>query len=288
MVVGEGFVMETLEKTGRPREAKRITSLANPLVKEIRGLALAKNRKASGLFVAEGLKLVADALECGWKVRMLVHSSRVGNEALVRRLSERTLGDGAQVLAVSEPVLAKLTRRDNPQTVIGVFEQRVTPLGDIKLGGDGLWVGLEAVRDPGNLGTILRTIDAVGASGAILVGETVDPFSLEAVRATMGSIFHVGLARASQSDFEAFCARWPGAVVGTHLSGRLDYRSASYRSPVLLVMGREQSGLSPALAAACDTLVKIPMAGRADSLNLAVATGIMLFEIARDRLRLDD
>jgi TrmH family RNA methyltransferase len=271
-----------------PAEAKRITSLANPLVKEIRGLALAKNRKASGLFVAEGLKLAADALECGWTIRTLVHSDRVANETLVRHLSAETGKGGGQVLTVSEAVLGKITRRDNPQTVVGVFEQRLTPLDDIKPAGGDLWVGLEAVRDPGNLGTILRTIDAVGASGAILIGETVDPFSLEAVRATMGSIFHVGLARAGLSDFEDFCADWPGTVVGTHLAGTVDYRTADYRPPVLLTMGREQSGLSPALAAACGTLVKIPMAGRADSLNLAVATGIMLFEIARDRLRLDE
>jgi TrmH family RNA methyltransferase len=280
-------VSGSVEKTGTPGEAKRITSLANPQVKEIRGLALAKNRKASGLFVAEGLKLVADALECGWTIRTLVHSDRVANEALVRRLSTRSEESGGQVLTVSEAVLGKITRRDNPQTVVGVFEQRLTPLDDIRPAGDDLWVGLEAVRDPGNLGTILRTIDAVGASGAILVGETVDPFSPEAVRATMGSVFHVGLARAGLPDVEKLCADWPGTVVGTHLAGTLDYRNADYRRPVLLVMGREQSGLSPALADACNTLVKIPMAGRADSLNLAVATGIMLFEIARDRLKLD-
>jgi len=287
VVGGEAVVKRTMERAASPGEAKRITSLANPLVKEIRGLALAKNRKASGRFVAEGLKLVADALESGWTIRMLVHSDRVANETLVRRLAEWTETDGGQVLTVSEAVLGKITRRDNPQTVVGVFEQRMTPLESIRPDGDDLWVGLEAVRDPGNLGTILRTIDAVGASGAILIGETVDPFSLEAVRATMGSIFHVGLARASLSDFEALCRDWPGSVVGTHLAGSRDYRAAGYRPPVLLVMGREQSGLSPALAAACGTLVKIPMAGRADSLNLAVATGIMLFEIARDRLRLD-
>lgn len=276
----------TAARAGAFRGATPVTSLANPLVKEIRGLALAKNRKASGLFVAEGLELVADAIECGWTVRTLVHSSQVADEALVRRLSARTVERGARVLAVSEAVLAKITRRDNPQTVVGVFEQRMTRLGDIGPDDD-VWVGLEAVRDPGNLGTILRTIDAVGAKGAILIGETVDPFSLEAVRASMGSIFHVGLARASRPDFERFCASWPGSVVGTHLAGRLDYRAAEYRPPVLLVMGREQSGLSPELAGACSTLVKIPMAGQVDSLNLAVATGIMLFEIVRSRLRLD-
>ena len=170
------------------RGVRRITSLANPLVKEIRGLTLAKNRKASGLFVAEGLKLVADALEYDWTIRTLVHSHRVANETLVKRLSARAEKDGGRVVTVSEAVLGKITRRDNPQTVVGVFEQRLMSLQEIGPGGDDLWVGLEAVRDPGNLGTILRTIDAVGASGAILIGETVDPFSLEAVRATMGSI----------------------------------------------------------------------------------------------------
>jgi len=264
-----------------PGTVKQITSLANPLVKEIRGLALPKNRKASGLFVAEGMKLVADALDTGWTIRTLVHSNRVADQALVRRLSTTALARGAQVLTVSDAVLGKITRRDNPQTVVGVFEQRFTPLEAIKPESGDLWVGLEAVRDPGNLGTILRTIDAVGAKGAILIGETVDPFSLEAVRATMGSIFHVGLARANLSQFEDLCARWPGTVAGTHLSGATDYRQATYRSPVLLVMGNEQSGLTPALAATCESLVKIPMAGGADSLNLAVATGVMLFEIAR-------
>lgn len=277
----------TTPSRNRPQDAKLITSLTNPLVKDIRGLALAKNRKASGLFVAEGLKLVADAVDSGWTIRTLVHSSRVANESLVRRLSSRTHEGGGQVLAVSEAVLGKITRRDNPQTVVGVFEQRYAALAEIKPRETEMWVGLESIRDPGNLGTILRTIDAVGATGAILIDETVDPFSIEAVRATMGSIFHVRLARASGADFRKLCRRWPGTVVGTHLAGAVDYRTVDYRSPVLLVMGREQSGLSPALAETCATLVKIPMAGRADSLNLAVATGIMLFEIARDRLQLD-
>jgi TrmH family RNA methyltransferase len=271
-----------------PGAVLHITSLANPLVKEIRGLALSKNRKASGLFVAEGLKLVADAVEAGWTVRTLVHASQVVEQPLVKRLSATAHARGGRVLSVSEAVLGKITRRDNPQTVVGVFEQRFAPLSAIRPAGDDLWVALEAVRDPGNLGTILRTIDAVGARGAILVGETVDPFSVEAVRATMGSIFHVALARASLAEFEKLCGRWPGSVVGTHLAGTADYRKADYRSPVMLVMGNEQAGLSPQLARNCETLVKIPMAGRADSLNLAVATGIMLFEIARDRLRLND
>lgn len=270
-----------------PPPAKQITSLANPIVKDIRRLALAKNRRESGLFLAEGLKLVADAVEAGWTIRTLVHASAVAEQPLVRRLAEAAQAQGGGVIAVSAAVLEKISRRDNPQTVLGVFEQRLTAVDGIRPAGNDVWVALEAVRDPGNLGTIVRTVDAVGARGVILVGNTVDPFSVEAVRATMGSIFAVPLARAGIADFARLARRWPGPVVGTHLSGRADYRAADYRGPVLLVMGGEQAGLTVDAAALCKTLVKIPMAGKADSLNLAVATAVMLFEVRRGVLKLD-
>jgi TrmH family RNA methyltransferase len=275
------------QTTRPPGKVLHITSLANPVVKEIRGLALPKNRRASGQFVAEGQKLVTDALEAGWTIRRLVHAARVGDDALVGRLAATARTRGGDVVVVSEAVLAKMTRRENPQTVIGVFDQRLTRATAIRPAPQSVWVALEQVRDPGNLGTIIRTVDAVGADGVILVGDTVDPFSIEAVRATMGSIFHVPLSRATAEEFARLVADWPGTSVGTHLAGTADYRKADYRGPVLLVMGAEQSGLSPALAAACGSLVRIPMAGKADSLNLAVATGVMLFEIRRDALRLD-
>jgi TrmH family RNA methyltransferase len=273
--------------TVAPGRVVHITSLANPVVKEIRGLSLAKNRKASRLFLAEGLKLVADAVESDWRIRYLIHAARVANEALVERLSTVARARGADIVSVSEAVLEKIARRENPQAVLGVFEQKLARAGDIRPRPDDVYVALEAVRDPGNLGTIVRTADAVGAAGVILVGDTVDPFSVEAVRATMGSVFHVPLVRASHAEFETLRARWPGTVVGTHLDATIDYRNTDYGGPVLLVMGGEQAGLTPELAAACGTLVKIPMAGRADSLNLAVATGVMLFEIMRGRLALD-
>jgi TrmH family RNA methyltransferase len=147
-------------------------------------------------------------------------------------------------------------------------------------------VALEAIRDPGNLGTIIRTADAVGASGVTLVGSSCDPYSREAVRASMGSIFNVPLVRLSQESFLALAAAWKGDVVGTHLSGREDFRAVPYRAPALLAMGSEGPGLSPELAGACSRLVKIPMAGRLDSLNLAVATALMLYEIRKGSLRL--
>jgi RNA methyltransferase, TrmH family len=267
---------------------KQITSLSNPIIKDITALALPKNRKATGLFIAEGLKLVADAMEANWTVHTLVHATNVASQPLVERLATTAHARGGSILSVSEAVLAKISRRDNPQTVLGVFEQKLTPLAAIRPKAGDVWIALEQVRDPGNLGTIVRTADAVGAAGVILVGDTVDPFSVEAVRATMGSIFAVPLARASRSDFAALAKNWRGSVVGTHLKGTSDYRATPYRDPVLLVMGAEQSGLTPEVADLCNTLVKIPMAGKADSLNLAVATGVMLFEIRRNELKLND
>jgi TrmH family RNA methyltransferase len=270
-----------------PGRVLNITSLANPLVKEIRGLALPKNRKASGLFVAEGLKLVADALDAGWTVRHIIHSAKLADETMVGRVAATARARGGDIVAVNQAILEKISRRDNPQTVLGVFEQKLTPFAALGAGSGTVWVALEDVRDPGNLGTIIRTVDAVGGAGVMLVGDTVDPFSIEAVRATMGSIFHVPIVRASRADFIAVAGRWSGAVVGTHLSGTIDYRDVDYRRPVLLVMGGEQAGLTAEAAAACGVLAKIPMAGKADSLNLAIATGVMLFEALRGGLKLD-
>jgi TrmH family RNA methyltransferase len=268
-----------------PGAVKRITSLANPVVKDIRGLALGKNRKASGSFIAEGLKLVADGVEAGWQLGVLVYADDVAEQPLLMKLAARCHAAGGTVLSVNQAVLAKISRRDNPQTVLGVFQQRLTKPAAIKPGPDDVWVALEQVRDPGNFGTIVRTVDAVGAKGVILIGDTVDPFSIEAVRATMGSLFHVPIARATVAEV-AGLAHGFATVVGTHLQATDDYRKAEYRTPLLLVMGAEQAGLSPAVAALCRTLVKIPMAGRADSLNLAVATGVMLFEVRRRTLAL--
>ena len=148
------------------------------------------------------------------------------------------------MLEVSEKVLAAITRRDNPQMVVGVFAQRFLPLKDVRPAGGDVWVALDRVRDPGNLGTVIRTVDAVGAKGVILVGETTDPFSLETVRATMGSIFAVPVARATAEAFLAWRKGFPGLVAGTHLKGAVDYRSVDYAGrPVLLLMGNEQQGL---------------------------------------------
>lgn len=268
-------------------QVKEVTSLANPLIKDIKALALKKFRDQQQAFMAEGLKLVIDALDLGWSIRTLVFAKAGRGNAAIEKVAARTVAAGGTVLEVSEKVLTAITRRDNPQMVVGVFAQRLMPLKEIQPKDGDVWVALDRVRDPGNLGTVIRTVDAVGARGVILVGETTDPFAVETVRATMGSIFAVPVARATADAFLAWRKGFSGLVAGTHLKGAVDYRSVDYSGrPVVLLMGNEQQGLPDELANACDKLLRIPQAGRADSLNLAVATGVMLFEIRRGALKL--
>ena len=263
---------------------KKISSLSNPLVKDIRGLQLKKHRDESGLFIAEGQKLVRDAVDGGWPIHMLAYSASLADDASVGGLAAETKAAGGAVLEVSAQVLEKITRRENPQNVIGVFRQRYAP--ESTIGSEGIWVALDRVRDPGNLGTIVRTADAAGVKGVALVGAHCDPFGLEAVRATMGSIFHVPLARVGENMLIEQAKRHRARLIGTHLSAAAtDYRSADYSPPLILLMGNEQQGLTRKLAEACDALARIPMRGKADSLNLAVSTGLMIYEAARRDLR---
>lgn len=281
--------MKHAPTSGRtPGQVKEITSLTNPIIKDLRTLHRKRSRDEQGLFVAEGLKLVIDALDLGWTIRTLAFArSAVGNPA-VEKVAARAVANGGLVLQVTEKILSAITRRDNPQMVIGVFEQRYSPVGNFTGEGGSVYVAIDRVRDPGNLGTIIRTADAAGAKGVILIGDSTDPFATETVRATMGSVFAVPVARVGEAEFLDWRMSFPGLVVGTHLHGSVDYRSIDYGDrPVVLLMGNEQQGLSDELANCCDHLLRIPQAGRADSLNLAVATGIMLFEIRRPALTLE-
>lgn len=272
----------------RVGQVKEVTSLSNPIVKDIKALANKKDRDETKSFMAEGLKLVIDALELGFEIRTLVYAKNVKDKPQVVQCATKTVARGGLVLEVSEKVLASITRRDNPQMVVGIFSQRWTNLRDLRPGNGETYVALDRVRDPGNLGTIIRTADAAGASGVILVGESTDPFSMETVRATMGSVFAVPLVKTSVADFLGWKKGAGVSVVATHLAGAVDYRTIDYKKkPVVLVMGNEQSGLPEELAREADALARIPQVGLADSLNLAIATGIMLFEARRHLLSLD-
>ncbi|WFS01087.1 TrmH family RNA methyltransferase [Rhizobium tumorigenes] len=273
----------------RVGQVKEVTSLANPIIKDIKALTDKKARQETGTFMAEGLKLVIDAIELGWTIRTLVYAKAAKGKPLVDKMAARTVASGGLVLEVNEKVLSSITRRDNPQMVVGIFDQRWRALKDIRPKAGETYVALDRVRDPGNLGTIIRTADAAGAAGVILVGETTDPFSLETVRATMGSVFAVPVTHATVDEFLAWKKNAGVSVVATHLAGAVDYRTIDYRrKPVVLLMGNEQSGLPEALATQADALARIPQQGRADSLNLAVATAVMLFEARRHVLTLSE
>ena len=241
-----------------------IASAQNPAIKAIRALAEKKYRQETGLFVAEGEKVLARARSLGWVPETLV------------TIGATEPWGTARVLEVTPDVMAALSAQNNPPPLLAVFSQKWQDTAHAR----GLWLALEEVRDPGNLGTIIRTADAAGAAGVILAGQSCDPYGQECVRATMGSIFAMPLLRLPVTELIGLCRSWPGEIVGTHLLGAEDYRRV-YRQPTLLVMGSEGRGLSPELAAACSLLVRIPMRDGIDSLNLAVASGLMLFEARR-------
>jgi len=272
----------TKSATPLPGRVFEITALSNPRIKAVRALVQKKNRDAEDLFLAEGMKLIRDAFESGWKIDTLIYAAKMTANPQLQAVAAKARVTGTEILEVSEKVLASIARRDNPQMVLGVMRQQWSSAPSKGLKPEAVWVALDRVRDPGNLGSIIRTADAAGADGIVLVGETTDPFSIEAVRASMGSVFNLALARMTLAEFLAWRHQWPGLVVGTHLTGASDYRTIDYSTgPALLLMGNEQQGLPADLAEICDHLAVIPMAGKADSLNLAVATGVMLFQMAK-------
>ncbi len=256
---------------------RAVTSLSNPTVKAVRALHMRKERDETGLFVAEGLKNVIEGVETGHAPKILMYGPGAADHPLLQNAVRATAAARGEVIEVTEDILAKVSRRENPQAVVGVFPQVFQPLDGVTPGTADCVVALHRVRDPGNLGTIVRTADSAGCGAVILVGECCDPYSVEAVRATMGSIFAVPLVTATEAEFAAWRVGWTGSVVGTLLSADLDHRQATYAKPTLVLMGNEQQGLTPDMAALCDVNVKIPMRGRADSLNLSVATGIMIY-----------
>jgi RNA methyltransferase, TrmH family len=257
-----------------------ITSASNPLIKTLKSLHLKKGRVETGLFLAEGARLALEAADLGIWPEIMVYAAAALERGQVRQLVARAEARSARVIETNETILAQITKRDNPQTVIGAYRQTLADLDALE--GDTL-IALDGVKDPGNLGTILRTADATGAGGVILVGESCDPFSVEAVRASMGSLFAIKIARASLSELLGYKRKRDAALVGASLKGRsLDDRWKPPRRTILF-MGNEQSGLNAEMEAACDVLVKLPMNGRADSLNLAIATGVMLYDFWRRR-----
>ncbi|MDE1151055.1 MAG: RNA methyltransferase [Micavibrio sp.] len=261
---------------------KAISSLQNPVVKKLRALSSKKYRDEDGIFMVEGARHVNDALDNDWQPDVIAYSIRAVHDDAAKKALATARAARVMVLEVTDDILSSITGRDNNQPILATFKQRRPDIAMVK---DGLWLALEGIRDPGNLGTIIRTADAAGANGVMLIGSTCDFFAPETIRATMGSFARMPVVAATEQAFTAWRKTYAGKVIGTHLhANSIDYRDTPAKLPLLLLMGSESNGLSPALTAACDTLVKIPMAGGTESLNLAVSTGIMLYEIARGTL----
>jgi TrmH family RNA methyltransferase len=260
-------------------QRREITGFSNPTVKYLRSLREKKHRKAAGKFLAEGLRLLTDARECGHLPEMLVMASERDAHPLLDALEADVMAAGGEVIETSPDILAKITGKSNPQTVAGVFAEFDTSLGAIERNGAAIWLVAQALRDPGNLGTMLRTGDAVGAGGLILIDDCADPFSVEAVRASMGAIFTQKVARAEWNEFLPWLRSGPGQLVAASLRDAVRYRGAPYQAPCFILVGNESQGLPEEYEAACDLCVTMPMKGRADSLNAAIAGAVLAYEV---------
>lgn len=257
-----------------------ITSGSNATLKRLRSLARKKYRKAEGLFLAEGARICSEALDAGWVPETLLFSEEGSGDPQISRLSRATLAAGKPVIETTPALLSTVSGKDNPQAVIAAYRPRQLSLADYLP--KPITLVAERLRDPGNLGTLLRSCDAVGAGALILVGECADPTSPEAVRASMGAYFSVPTFMVESGDLLSFRDRHQAKLIGAAYNPQAtDYREADFTAPSLLLLGNETEGLPDRLLDACDQLVSIPMLGRASSLNVAMAGTILLYEALR-------
>ncbi|OYW16093.1 MAG: RNA methyltransferase [Novosphingobium sp. 12-64-8] len=258
---------------------KTITGYSNPTVKFVRSLRDKKHRKREQRFLAEGLRLLTDAREGGRLPELLLMAERREGHPLLDELEQAVDAAGGEVIELPLDLLSKVTGKENPQAVAGVFAEWDTGLAQIDRAAAPIWLVAQSLRDPGNLGTMLRTADAVGAGGVILLDDCVDPFSVEAVRASMGAIFTQSLAQARWDEFIDWLRQGPGQLVAASLRDARPYRGAPYAAPCFIMVGNESRGLPEVYEMACDLRVTMPMKGRADSLNAAVAAAVLAYEV---------
>jgi TrmH family RNA methyltransferase len=258
---------------------RQVTAFSNSTVKLLRSLRDKKARREEGLFLAEGLRILTEARDSGRLPEIVAFSAEGARHRLAAEIIAATEAAGGDAIETTPDILSKMSGKDNPQMLLGAYRQPDCSLHRIDRTKAPLWIVAQALRDPGNIGTILRTGDAVGAGGLILIDDCADPFSVEAVRASMGALFTQAIAAARWTDFLPWLRSGDAQLVGTSLKATQDYLEAEYLKPCFLLIGNEQQGLPADYEAECDLLVKIPMAGRADSLNAAVAAAVMAFAV---------
>lgn len=256
-----------------------ITSPSNPRVKAARALVQRKQRDATGLCLAEGIFHVGEALDSG-TVEYLLHAPALLASPFGQSVVAAAEARGIPVLTLSPEVMATVAEKENPQGLVAVVRPRRARLESLTPDESPFLVALVNPQDPGNVGAILRTLDAVGGSGLVLLDGGVDAYHPSAVRASMGAVFRMPVASASFTAFAAWAAGHGYHVIGTSARGRSDYRAAgAYALPLVLLLGSEREGLSTAQVEVCETTLSLPMRGRVSSLNLAVAAGVFLYAI---------
>ncbi len=265
------------------RLCQMITSSANERIKQIRRLHERRERQESGLFYLEGLRIVGEAVEAEARIETLVIAPELLHSEFGLSLVAEQSRRGVDVLEVSAELFQRLALKDGPQGLAAVVHQNWLPLSSVRVQPGRPWVALDAVADPGNLGTILRTSDAAGGEGVILLDQSTDPYDPAAVRASMGALFDQRIVRASLAEFSAWKKGSDLILVGTSGAAAQDYHAYRFAEKTILLMGSERHGLLPAHLALCDAVVSIPMLGKSDSLNLAVATAVVLYEMVNQR-----
>ena len=255
-----------------------ITSPSNPRVKEIRKLRDRKEQKRTGLFYMEGTRIIGEAFDKGAEIVTLVVCPELLRTEYGLELWHKAQNSGLDILEVSRPVFESLAVKENPQGLAAAAKAKYYALDDLDIS-HGIIVALTAIAAPGNLGTIIRTADAVDCQGVILIGDCTSPYDIGSIRGTMGAIFSTKIVRTTLPEFLSWKQRTGLQLVGTSDKSATDYVSISYANPVILLMGSERAGMSPEEFDACDVIAAIPMMRSSDSLNLAVATGVMLYQI---------
>ncbi|MHB8135329.1 MAG: TrmH family RNA methyltransferase [Anaerolineaceae bacterium] len=254
-----------------------ITSTSNPKIKFVRKLHDRKFRDLNNVFYIEGVRIVGEAFSSKWKITDLLYSSELLKNDFSRELVNSIRKQNVNLIEIDKDVFKSISIKDGPQGLAAIVEKQSFSISDILAGG--VWVALDRIQDPGNLGTVLRTVDAVGAKGIVLINHCVDPFDISAVRSSMGALFSLKIIHITSKEFIDYVLKNQILVIGSSDSGNIDFRLASYPPNMILLMGSEREGLSEELFSVCTSIVRIPMAGKSDSLNLAVATGICLYEI---------
>lgn len=267
-----------------PNQRKPQHAAPPPIVKQLRQLRSPAERERTGTFYIEGSRIVAQALQAGAEIESgVIAPGLIKDTEHALETVAALRASGARVVELSNADFENISFKENLQGIGAVIRRRPEKLSSAKIEPGQLWIALDNVGNSGNLGAIMRTGDATGCTGLLLLGKTTDPYHPTTIRASMGSFFALRMIRASFDEFIAWKQSSGYAVVGTTPDVKQEYTEIAYPASCVLLMGSERYGLSPAQQAACDLLVTIPMVGTADSLNLGVATSVVLYEIFQQR-----